>query len=273
MTHQLHQYSELRQKDIFCDAVIRVDDGTEFSVHRVVLSTCSDYFLALFRNENNSANRSRPVKKPRKAQPPTEDSYKIVGIRSPAMELVLDYIYDAKCGINTQNMVELLLVGDYLGVLGLVKYSEDFIISALDTENSVSMMRFGKHREYPRLFEAAKLFILSHFVELMTVQRSAMLELSMELFLELLSDDRLRVKQEDQVCEACLAWLGEKKERKQHLVALLLSCRLSLITPQFFNERIREHPLVRASEQCKGIICDAMKIRAGLEVSSVNVRI
>ena len=38
-----HAFNECRQKGMFCDAVIKVQDQ-RFPVHRVVLSTCSDYF-------------------------------------------------------------------------------------------------------------------------------------------------------------------------------------------------------------------------------------
>lgn len=279
MAHQLHEFSELRQKDIFCDAVIRVDDGTEFVVHRVILSACSDYFLALFRNTNNlgnsknsilATNRSRTAKNQTRA--PT-GSFKIPGIRAPAMALVLDYIYDAKCSTDPSNMLELLVVGDYLGVLGMVRYCEDYIMSAIDTENCITLMRFGKHRAYPRIFEAAKLFILADFVNLMDVKRSSLLDLPVDQFQELIRDDKLRVKQEDYVWEACLAWMAHQPERRQFLVSLLMSCRLALITPQFFNERVREHPLLRESEPCKSIINDVMKMRAGFEdITTIHVR-
>lgn len=299
MTHQLHEFSELRQKDIFCDAVIRVDDGTEFSVHRVILSACSDYFLALFRNSNDKVhkpirnnNRSRSAKNSANA---STGNYKIAGINGPAMTLALDYIYDAKCHIDCSNMLELLVVGDYLGVLGLVKYCEDFIISAISTENCVILMRFGKHRTYPPIYEAAKLFILSDFVHIMTARRGVMLDLSADQFEELIRDDRLRVKQEDLVWESCLAWLGNGPDRRQFLVPLMMSCRLALITPQvlvnwslgslnhlsfayltpipqYFNERVREHPYVRESEPAKAIINDVLKLRAGFEdITTIHV--
>lgn len=274
MAHQLHEFSELRQKDIFCDATIRVDDGTEFTVHRVILSACSDYFLALFRNSNNISKPTTRSNRSRQNSNSPSASYKIAGIRGPAMTLALDYIYDTKCDINPSNMLELLVVGDYLGVLGLVRYCEDYIISAIDTDNCVVLMRFGKHREYSRIFDAAKLFILSDFVHIMGVKRAVMLDLPIDQFQELIRDDRLRVKQEDFVWEACLEWMGQDQgKRQQHLLSLMLSCRLALTTAAFFNERVREHPLVRDNDQCKAVINDVMKLRAGFEdITTIHVR-
>jgi hypothetical protein len=45
--------NELRSKNQLCDAKIKVDNGTEFLVHRAILSASSRYFHALFTNGMN----------------------------------------------------------------------------------------------------------------------------------------------------------------------------------------------------------------------------
>lgn len=155
--------SELRQNDIFFDAVIRVDDGTEFTVHRAILSAYSEFFRALFRWKN-----------------PNSNSYKLSGVSGPAMSLVLDFIYNSKCSIDRTNMLELLVAGDYLGVLDLVKYCEDFVISAIARSNCIMLMHFGKDHNYPRIYEVAKHFILDDFEHLMAVKYKAMLDLTFD---------------------------------------------------------------------------------------------
>jgi hypothetical protein len=39
---------ELRDKNLFCDAVLRLEDGGVFRVHRVILSMCSEYFRFVY---------------------------------------------------------------------------------------------------------------------------------------------------------------------------------------------------------------------------------
>lgn len=43
-TQVLQSLYDLRQNNLLCDAVLRLDDGGVFPVHRAILSACSTYF-------------------------------------------------------------------------------------------------------------------------------------------------------------------------------------------------------------------------------------
>lgn len=36
--------NDLRKSNIFCDAIIQLDDGNGIPIHRIILSTACDYF-------------------------------------------------------------------------------------------------------------------------------------------------------------------------------------------------------------------------------------
>ena len=40
----MHALNELRQQNLLCDAIIRLEDGSAFSIHRALMSACSPYF-------------------------------------------------------------------------------------------------------------------------------------------------------------------------------------------------------------------------------------
>lgn len=46
----LNSLNDLRQKNLLCDATIRLEDGGVFHVHRAILSSCSTYFRYLSRS-------------------------------------------------------------------------------------------------------------------------------------------------------------------------------------------------------------------------------
>lgn len=40
----MRQLYEMRSNNILCDGIIKLQDGTEFNIHRNILSACSSYF-------------------------------------------------------------------------------------------------------------------------------------------------------------------------------------------------------------------------------------
>lgn len=43
-TQAMQSLYDLRQNKLFCDAVVHLEDGGIFSIHRAILSACSSYF-------------------------------------------------------------------------------------------------------------------------------------------------------------------------------------------------------------------------------------
>lgn len=46
-TQAMQSLYDLRQNKLLCDAVIRLEDGGVFHIHRAILSACSTYFRLL----------------------------------------------------------------------------------------------------------------------------------------------------------------------------------------------------------------------------------
>jgi hypothetical protein len=63
-TGAIQSLYELRHKKLLCDAVLWLEDGGSFSVHRVILSSCSVYFrfvgfLTLLGHDRTSGRSKR----------------------------------------------------------------------------------------------------------------------------------------------------------------------------------------------------------------------
>jgi kelch-like protein 10 len=100
-------WKELRLKNQLCDGVVRCIDGTEFKIHRAILSAASPYFRALF---TNSINRGQP------------ETYEAnVSAPSKIFALLLDYAYTGTCSINSSNVENLLKFADQYEILGVVQ--------------------------------------------------------------------------------------------------------------------------------------------------------
>ncbi|XP_021913786.1 kelch-like protein 10 [Zootermopsis nevadensis] len=100
-TEKLVPLNELREENLLCDAVLRLEDGGVFPVHRVILSMRSRYFRNLFTSTLNTSEKTDIL---------------LHGISSDVMTQVLDYVYLCKVDIHCDNARQLLGTADYLWV-------------------------------------------------------------------------------------------------------------------------------------------------------------
>lgn len=74
-----------------------------------------------------------------------------------------------------------------------------------------------------------KAYVLRHFNEIATKSQE-ILQISFEIFFEIIKDDMLNVKDEEPVWECCLRWVDYDVDyRKQFVPKLLSGCRLGLM--------------------------------------------
>ena len=116
-------FCRLRNEDDFCDVTLVSDDKVQVSAHRVVLSTCSEYF--------------KTILKQNKHQHPL---LCLEGIDSNEMKNVLDYIYNGEIQIHQEDLDRFLHVAQRLQLEGLITedgkqdYRQDFEVK----ENNVT---------------------------------------------------------------------------------------------------------------------------------------
>jgi hypothetical protein len=103
--HSIELFNDLRKKNLFCDAALRLEDGGNFPVHRIIVSACSGYFTTLFTTPLHSTEKT---------------DYLVPGITSETMSLVLDYAYMCRVDINQENVRTLFVSADFLGMPGLL---------------------------------------------------------------------------------------------------------------------------------------------------------
>lgn len=69
----------------------------------------------------------------------------IPGMSGSIMEQIIKYAYLRKCSINADNVHELLISADYVGIIGLVTLCKQQLAQMLTPENCVSIMGFARY--------------------------------------------------------------------------------------------------------------------------------
>jgi kelch-like protein 10 len=248
-------FNDLREKNLLCDAVLRLEDGGTFPVHRVILSTCSAYFKTIFTTTLHSKE---------------ERDILLHGVSSETIRLILGYIYERKVDINEENVGLLLVFADYLSVLGLLELCCDFLRGMVALENCVRIMLFARYYFCSSLEWDARCFVMSNFVQV-SQQTNELLELPLEELQAIIEADELNVKSEEVVWDCVLRWINyDAANRKDHIAMLIKRVRLGLLDSQFFLEHVVYHPYVARNEKCRPVITDTLHVMYDLETENLT---
>ena len=113
-TNVSKSFSKLRNENDFYDVTLVSDDQKQLSAHKVVLSSCSDYF----KNILKSNKHSNPL-------------LCLEGISSSEMNNVLDYIYYGEVNIHQDDVDRFLNIAERLKLEGLIS-SENYVHYSTD---------------------------------------------------------------------------------------------------------------------------------------------
>ncbi|XP_069675813.1 kelch-like protein 10 [Periplaneta americana] len=250
-TQAMEVLQDLRTKNQLCDAILRVEDGGEFPVHRAILSACSDYFRALFTTSLHTREKTDVL---------------IPGVSTEMLSLILEYAYVRTVEITQDNVCQLLIAADYLSVLGLLQLCCDFLRGMLEPENCIGIMQFASTYFCSQLRADAHLYVMRNFVQV-AKQSEELVELPLEEMLALVGADELNVKSEEVVWDCVLQWINHDPEaRKMHVVDLMKNIRLGLLDTQFFLENVKDHVYVSGNESCRPLIIETLRFLYDLEV-------
>ncbi|XP_021937135.1 kelch-like protein 10 [Zootermopsis nevadensis] len=241
---------EVREEKLFCDAVLRSEDGGVFPVHRVILSKCSAYFRKLFTTIQHTSEETDIV---------------LRGVSSDMMTRILDYVYFGEVDIRSDNAGQLLVTADNLCIPELRKLCCDFLMDAIDMDNCIDILRVARLLSFADLKIHARRFVLRQFVEL-SQQSEHLLELPVEELQAIIEAEELNVKEEKVVWECILRWINRDPDnRKGHNAGLLKVARLGRLDAKFFNETVSKHPYVTENKACKPLISETHKFLDDVE--------
>ncbi|EZA52628.1 kelch-like protein 10 [Ooceraea biroi] len=250
-TQAMQSLYDFRQNNLLCDAVLRLEDGGVFPIHRAILSACSTYFRALFTTTLHCREKTDVL---------------LPGVTSPMMNLLLEYAYLRSIDVNRENVCELLIMADYLSILGVLELCCDYLRDNLAPENCIEVMGFARQRFCKKLENDAYRFIVGHFVEV-SQRNEEILHLPIEELKPLVGADELNVKSEQTVWELVLRWINHDPDsRKDYIVDLMKNIRLGLLDTQFFLENVKDHPYVVGNDACRPIIIETLKFLYDLEM-------
>ncbi|KAL3876219.1 hypothetical protein ACJMK2_034089 [Sinanodonta woodiana] len=230
----------LRDSGRFCDVTLCVN-SQEFPCHKIVLSSFSPYFNAMF--TGNLAESA-------------QDKVTLNDVEASVIKLLIDYAYTSEVVINRQNVQSLLSAANLLEILPVKEACGQYLEQNMDDSNCIGIHCFAETHACTELQQQSKEFILNNFTSVS--QSEEFLHVSAAKLIEFFSDDELCVDSEEQVFELSVKWLEHDKEnRKKDFAEIMGHIRLSLVSPYFLFDVVEKQGVVNQSQKCKELVDEA----------------
>ena len=232
--------NNLRQEGLFCDVTLCVD-GVEFPCHKIVLSSFSSYFKAMFSGDMAESKQNK---------------VSINGVEPEMIGLLVDYAYTSETLVTKSNVQSLLSAANLLEVLPVRDACCRFMERNMDETNCLGIHCFAEAHACVALQERAKSFSLRHFPEVS--RQDEFLTLTQAKLIELLSDDELSAEGEETVFQAAVRWLdNDRHAHAPEFHHVLEQVRLPLLSPYFLHDCVAKHDVINSCECCLELLEEA----------------
>ena len=220
----------LRRREQLCDVILKVSDR-EIKAHRVVLAAVSPYFNAMFTSDV------------------VESKQKVVHLNNldpSAVHMAIEFAYVAKVAITVDNVQSLLTVASLLQVETLVEKCCYFLENELHPSNCLGIKRFADNHGCFTLGKTAYEYAMRNFNH--TTQMEEFFNCPLEEVLELLSEDALYVRHEEEVYEAALRWVKyNKHDRLKTVPQIAEIIRFPLMTWEFLVTKVLDDGFITST--------------------------
>lgn len=225
--------ADIAKEGMMADVTIEVE-GREFSCHRIILSTISPYFRAMFSSGVMDSNAK---------------IMKLKNVDAKTFETFLDYVYNGKMNMTVDYVQELLKCSAIFQISPLQEHCESILADDVDTENCLTLFRIARVFNCKILLEKCRPYVMEGFNEFWKTEEFNTLDLD-ELE-SIVRDDDLVPVDEEQICDAVLQWvLADLEERKKHISRLFRYIRLVKICPEYLIEELYNNELLLNNTNC-----------------------
>ena len=221
-----------------------VKDEKVFMVHRDVLLKASPIFVKLLKSGTKGEG---------------EGTIRLEMLTAPLMEIILKFIYNDRCQINTEEDAKnVIIAADQLFLLRLKDIAVRFLQQKLSTSNCITTYYFAKGRHCEELTETSKTFIHLNFAKV--AQSKDFLDLSSQEIEKWISSDDVVINAEVDIFNIIIRWIESNKiERMKTFEELFRHVRLIFISRDYLTQSMAKNILVKRNADCLDRVNQAIK--------------
>uniref|UniRef100_A0A0A9X721 Kelch-like protein diablo n=1 Tax=Lygus hesperus TaxID=30085 RepID=A0A0A9X721_LYGHE len=223
------KWNEFRQLGLFCDGEVVSADGKNYKIHRAILASNSDYFMATFGSPLSSNATVARLEFP-----------------SSVVDCIVEFCYKRTCSITEHNVEQLLPAADKIGIISLVKLCCKFLTERLTINNAYGIFRFASaYGCGSTLAQNAWNLILNRFASFLD-KSSEFTEVAFDDLRLLLSDAHLNIPSETVAFRAIRDWINVDPAREEKANQLWECVRFGLIPPEYLRTEVLTVPFIES---------------------------
>uniref|UniRef100_A0A8C1ZV92 Kelch-like protein 4 n=1 Tax=Cyprinus carpio TaxID=7962 RepID=A0A8C1ZV92_CYPCA len=224
-----------------CDVLLIAGDH-KIPAHRLVLSSVSDYFAAMFTNDVREAK---------------QEEIKMEGVDPEALRALVHFAYTGVLELKEDTIESLLAAACLLQLSQVIQVCCNFLMKQLHPSNCLGIRSFADAQGCMDLLNVAHNYTVEHFLEV--IQNQEFLLLPTTEIVKLLASDDINVPDEETIFQALMMWVRyDVQHRQQDLGVLLAYIRLPLLPPQLLAD-LENNKMFSEDLECQKLLMEAMK--------------
>ncbi|NXM96488.1 KLHL1 protein, partial [Sylvia borin] len=210
--------------------------------YRLVLSSVSDYFAAMFTSDVCEAK---------------QEEIKMEGIDPNALWDLVQFAYTGCLELKEDTIENLLAAACLLQLPQVVEVCCHFLMKLLHPSNCLGIRAFADAQGCTELMKVAHNYTMENIMEV--IRNQEFLLLPAEELHKLLASDDVNVPDEETIFHALMMWVKYDMQRRCNDLSMLLAyIRLPLLPPQILAD-LENHALFKDDLECQKLILEAMK--------------
>ncbi|KAM6093869.1 kelch-like protein 1 isoform 2-T2 [Chlamydotis macqueenii] len=209
---------------------------------RLVLSSVSDYFAAMFTSDVCEAK---------------QEEIKMEGIDPNALWDLVQFAYTGCLELKEDTIENLLAAACLLQLPQVVEVCCHFLMKLLHPSNCLGIRAFADAQGCTELMKVAHNYTMENIMEV--IRNQEFLLLPAEELHKLLASDDVNVPDEETIFHALMMWVKYDMQRRCNDLSMLLAyIRLPLLPPQILAD-LENNALFKDDLECQKLILEAMK--------------
>lgn len=168
--------NKARKDGLYCDITLSSGD-TSLNVHKLILSSISDYFTSLFKYSDDVCQHC---------------NLDPCVVTEECLEAIVEYAYTGELEITDENVQDLLVASSFLQIFFISVKCEEYISEHLTSENVVCLLSFSIQHNLSKLFTSICQYVSEKFLSF-TLRDNVLMSIPFDDLVYLLKSQNLTV--------------------------------------------------------------------------------